>query len=77
MFIWAKIKFYAALAGAVALAIVVAVLKIRKSGANAERVKNLESTIQAIREKEGVKREIDRLPDSAAADRLRKHWSRD
>jgi hypothetical protein len=72
-----RIKLYAALVGASALAILVAVLKIRKSGRDAERVRNLEATIEAIKKKEGVAREIDRLPDGDAADRLRKHWSRD
>jgi uncharacterized low-complexity protein len=77
MFIWAKVKIYAALIGASLLAILVAALKIRKSGRDAERVKNLESTIEAMRKKEGVAREVNRLPDGDAADRLRKHWSRD
>lgn len=77
MFIWTKIKIYAALIGASALGILVAVMKIRKSGASAERVKSLEATIEAVKKKEGVTREIDRLPDGAAADRLRNKWSRD
>lgn len=76
-FWWAEIKVKAALIGAAALAILLAVLRIRKSGRDAERVENLEATIEAIREKEGVSREIDRLPSGTAADRLRDKWSRD
>lgn len=76
-FWWAELKLRAALIGAAALAILVAVLRIRKSGRDAERVKNLEATIEAVRKKEGVSREIDRLPSGSAADRLRDKWSRD
>lgn len=75
--LWANIKIKAALIGAAALGILVAILKIRQSGRNAERVANLEATIKAIKKREGVTNEIDRLPDGSAADRLRNKWSRD
>jgi hypothetical protein len=68
-----KIALYLTVLGAVA----VAVLKIRQGGKQAERNKMLESTLKSVRKKEEVIREVERLPDGSAADRLRKQWSRD
>jgi hypothetical protein len=68
-----KIALYLTVLGAVA----VAVLKIRQGGKQAERNKTLESTLKSVRKKEEVIREVERLPDGSAADRLRKQWSRD
>jgi predicted MFS family arabinose efflux permease len=75
--IWGWVKAQAVVIGAGAIAVLYAILRIRKSGRDSERAANLEATLKAVQKKEGVKREIDRMPDSAAADRLRDKWSRD
>lgn len=76
-FWWSELKLKAALIGAALLGVLVAVLKIRKSGRDAERVDNLKATIKSIEKKNEVASETNRLPDGAASDRLRDKWSRD
>lgn len=47
------------------------------SGRSAERVDGLERTIRTMGERDAIDRDISRQPDGAAADRLRRDWSRD
>ena len=75
--IWTWVRAQAVLIAAAAAGVMFAFLKIKKSGRDSERAANLEATLKAIQKKDEVKREIDRMPDSAAADRLRDKWSRD
>jgi hypothetical protein len=72
---WLQTK--AAMYLSVVAAIVITALKIRQDGKSAERGKMLENTLKAVREKDEVKHEVDRLPSGSAADRLRDKWSRD
>lgn len=50
---------------------------IRKSGRSAERVDQLEKTLENVRTKNEIAKNVERLPSGAAADRLRDKWSRD
>jgi len=52
-------------------------LRVKKMGATEEQVKHLEKTLDAIRTREEVRNEVERLPDGDAASRLRDNWSRD
>jgi hypothetical protein len=47
------------------------------AGGDAVRIDALEATILSVETRNDVDRAIDRLPDGAAADRLRRDWSRD
>jgi hypothetical protein len=71
------IKTRALLLAGIAVGLLSIVWKIRRSGRDAERLKSAEATIKAIKKKDEVKNEIVRMPDGAAADRLRNEWSRD
>lgn len=77
MFAWEWIKIKMVLIAAALLGVLVAILKIRQSGKMAERAANLEATIEALRSKERIKNETERMPNGAAAGRLRDDWSRD
>lgn len=48
-----------------------------EKGASDERAKHHADAIEAGRIRAEVDSRVDRLPDGAAADELRKHWSRD
>jgi hypothetical protein len=69
------------IAGAILAAVagvIYAVLRGAKNeGRVEEKVKILEETLKNVVKKEEVTREINRLPSGDAAERLRKHWSRD
>lgn len=77
IWLWTELKVKAAIIGAILVGVLLAVLRIKQSGRNEERAKNAEATLKAVKKSQGVKHEVDRLPDGGAADRLRKHWSRD
>ncbi len=47
------------------------------AGRQAARVEGLETTIDIVRERDAIDLEVNRLPDGAAAERLRRDWSRD
>jgi hypothetical protein len=75
--IWLTIKTRAMLLLTIAAGLLAVAFRIKQSGRQAERIDNLEATLKAIKTKEGVRNETVRLPDGAAADRLRNKWSRD
>lgn len=52
-------------------------LRVKKMGATEEQIKHLEQTLDAIRTREEVRNEVERLPDGDAARRLHDTWSRD
>lgn len=47
------------------------------AGRDAARVAGLEKTMTSVETRNDVDRAIDRLPDGAAAERLRRDWARD
>jgi thiosulfate reductase cytochrome b subunit len=75
--IFAWIKARALLVLGVISLVGAALLRVRQSGKQAEQNKQLKDTIKAIRKKEEVQREVDRLGDGDAAKRLRDVWTRD
>lgn len=47
------------------------------AGRDAARIDGLEATVTSVERRNAVDRRIDRLPDGAAAERLRRDWARD
>jgi hypothetical protein len=52
-------------------------LRVKNAGKQEEQIKHLENTLDALRKKEEVIREVERLPNGDAARRLLDKWSRD
>lgn len=73
--LWLKTRLYFIL-GLLSVA-AAAVISIRQSGKQAERVDAMKDTLKAVKKKSEVEREVDRNPDGDAAKRLRDVWSRD
>jgi len=73
--VWLKARAYLILGALTALA--AAVVAVRQSGKQAEKVDAMKANIKAIKKKVEVEREVDRIPDGDAAKRLRDSWSRD
>lgn len=67
---WLTILKYASIAGAILLV----VLKIRQSGRDAERVKNMEEVQEYEQISDAVERDVNRIDN--ASERLRSKWSR-
>jgi hypothetical protein len=66
------------IAAALAVAAVIAAgAWLYLAGRDSARVDGLEGTVTAVGRRNDVDRAIDRLPDGAAADRLRRDWARD
>lgn len=63
--------------GTIAVAVLAALALVRKSGRDAERAERGADTLRDVEKAKDVERKIDRLPDGAAAERLRDKWSRD
>ncbi len=67
----------ALLAAVIVLGLVLGGWWLHAAGRRAEQVDGLRSTVKSVVNRNDVDREIDRLPDGASADRLRRDWSRD
>lgn len=75
-FLGSKIGRYALLVGGAAILVLYVLFRARESGKAAERYRQLEEAVEAARKASNVQREIDRLPDGAASERLRNEWGR-
>lgn len=62
---------------AIAGAVLAVLFGARQAGKNAAKVEQLQATIKAVKVRNEIEDEIRRMPDGAAADELRKRWSRD
>lgn len=60
----------------IALAMVVTVFSIRRSGKLAERNANLEQTSRAIEQSHEIKNKVDSMDPNAVTDELHKNWIR-
>jgi len=74
-FEWVQVKLYFIIG--ITAGVITAYFRIRKSGKESVQLQTAEKTLQAIKKKEEVKHEVDRLPSGSAAERLRDKWSRD
>ncbi|MCA1908780.1 MAG: hypothetical protein LDL39_10505 [Magnetospirillum sp.] len=63
--------------GAIALAVLLVLLRVRDSGRQAERVNNLSKALEAAKARKNVEIAVDRLPARAVDDELHRDWSRD
>jgi uncharacterized membrane-anchored protein YhcB (DUF1043 family) len=75
MLTWLKVRI-AMIVGLIGVALAT-YFKIKQSGKNEQKVKDLTTHVDALKKKQEVAREVDRLPDGDAAKRLRDAWSRD
>ena len=57
-------------------AVLAVLLGVRNAGRNLERVEALQRAVRASRERERTDAAVDRLPDDAVRDELRRDWSR-
>lgn len=71
--IWDKVKYYLALL----LMGLTVLFSVRRAGQQVERVKTMETTINAAKKKNEIHTENNARPDGAAARELQGKWSRD
>ena len=67
---WLTIAKYAAIAGGILLI----VFKIRQSGRDAERVENMKETLNHVKIRDAIERDVNRSDN--ATEQLRSKWSR-
>lgn len=71
-----RIWYYAVLAGSVAVLIGIAVLRIRASGARAERLTQLEATLKRKQLDAKISADLSAMSAAARRRQLRERWSR-
>ncbi len=76
LFLGSKIGRYVLLVGGAVILVLYVLFRARESGKAAERYRQLEEAVEAARKASNVQREIDKLPDGVAAQRLRNEWGR-
>jgi Flp pilus assembly protein TadB len=72
----ARLKLWLAVAGAAIIALAVAFLKGRASGAAEQANKSVRVALDAAKQRKRVDVEIDRLSDDAVRQRMRDRWQR-
>ena len=72
-----RIGRWVSLAALAVVGLGLALLRAYGAGRRAERQRQQDRKIEAMEKANEVERDVDRLPDGGAADRLRERWSRD